>query len=123
MSIEGMWAVYFGDAGGGQVNSGVAVLETGRILGGDSMMAYLGNYVVSGGDVAGEVKIWAYNPHQVVVTAFGRMGTPEGVILNLEGKYDSHAGKMGEITGHLWETSNPQLKIPAKLAKVADLPN
>lgn len=35
MSVEGMWAVYFGDVGGQQVNSGIAVLETGRIFGGE----------------------------------------------------------------------------------------
>jgi hypothetical protein len=35
----------------------------------------------------------------------------------------SGAGNMGEIAGYLWEANNPDLKIPAKLEKVADLPN
>jgi len=120
MSVEGMWAVYFGDFGGQQVNSGVAVMETGRVFGGDSMMAYLGSYQVNGGKLTGEIKVWAFNPHQVVTTAFGKLGTPEGSMVRLEGDFD---GSGNEITGLLWETDSPQLKIPAKLVKVAELPN
>ncbi len=120
MSVEGMWAVYFNDASGKQINSGIAVLETGRIFGGDSMMAYLGNYVLSGSKIVGNLKIWAYNPHQFVTTAFGNMGTPQGDNLTLEGIHDN---VKGEMTGHLWVTKSPSLKISARLVKVAELPN
>lgn len=119
MSIEGMWAVYFGDVAGVQVNSGIAVFETGRIFGGDSMMAYLGNYSVNNSSVAGELRVWAYNPHQQVVTAFGKRGTTAGDDLSLEGQLDAGTGN---IVGQLWETKNPDSKIPATLIKVSDLP-
>ncbi len=119
MNVEGMWAAYFGDADGAQINSGIAVLETERIFGGDSLMAYHGHYSMGGGVLKGELRIWANNPHIEVQTAFGNTGTPEGSIVQLEGLVDLAAG---EITGQLWEKANPDLKIPAYLRKVAELP-
>jgi hypothetical protein len=118
MSLEGMWAVYFGDVAGPHVNSGVAVFETGRIFGGDSMMAYLGSYEATNNGITGSVKIWAYNPHIVVTTAFGKTGTPEGETLNFDATYDAE----GNLVGSFAEQANPNLKIPAKLIKVAELP-
>src|SRR5215207_8497927 len=74
MNIEGMWAAYFGDVGGEQLNSGVVVLETERLFGGDSMIAYLGSYTASGASVTATFDTWAYNPTIVVQTAFGDVG-------------------------------------------------
>ncbi|WP_294124086.1 GrlR family regulatory protein [Sphingomonas sp.] len=119
MSIEGMWAAYFGDFAGQQVNSGIAVLETGRIFGGDSMMAYLGQYEVNDGVISGEIKIWSFNPHLEVVTAFGKIGTPEGSVVGLQGNINA---AKDQIDGHLWEKANTALKIPTQLKKVAELP-
>lgn len=113
-----MWAVYFGDVDGAQVNSGIAVFETGRVFGGDSLMAYLGKYVVADGVVTGEFRSWAYNPHQVVMTAFGKQGTAAGEMVALEGKLDDG----GNLVGQVWELANPNAKIPVTLIKVAELP-
>ena len=118
MNVEGMWAVYFGDVAGPQVNSGVAVFETGRIFGGDSMMAYLGTYQVSSAGISGSAKIWAYNPHQAVTTAFGKMGTAEGVTLT----FSATENEDGSLTGTFAEENNSSITIPANLIKVAELP-
>jgi hypothetical protein len=118
MNIEGMWAAYFGDVGNNQVNSGVAVLEAGRLFGGDSMMAYLGNYRFKNDQVAAEFRVWAYNPYLQVTTAFGKTGTPDGSRVILEGKLNSDMS----IDGRLFEIENPSAKIPIKLVKVSDLP-
>jgi hypothetical protein len=114
-----MWAVYFGDLGSQQVNSGVAVLETGRVFGGDSMMAYLGTYAIRNGEISSELRVWAYNPNQIVTTAFGKMGTPEGSTVALSGKFNAAQDQMD---GFIWEVANPTAKIPAQLKKVAELP-
>lgn len=117
MSLEGMWAVYFGDVDGEQVNSGIAVLETGRIFGGDSLMAYLGSYEPTKGGVTGKARIWAFNQTLEVQTAFGKMGTPEGEHITLNANFND----AGELVGSLSEDSNPSVLIPAKLIKVAEL--
>jgi hypothetical protein len=121
MSLEGMWAAYFGDVGGGQVNSGIAVLETGRVFGGDSYIAYLGNYEIHGNAVTAAFRTWAYNPTIVVTTAFGEVG-PAPTDVRLEGEFDTNAGQMGEITGQVWRTANPAVKLQARLVKIENLP-
>lgn len=120
MSVEGMWAVYFGDVDGPGVNSGIAVFETNRIFGGDSLMAYLGTFEVGGGQLKAEARVWAYNPHIEVQTAFGKPGTPQGELVRFEGK----VGQDGqEITGQMWELPNEAVRLPIFLRKLADLPN
>jgi len=100
------------------VNSGIAVFETGRIFGGDSIMAYLGSYEANGGGASGTVKIWGYNPHQVGVTAFGTIATPEGVTLTFEATRNDD----GTLTGYFAPQGDPSQRIEAQLVKVAELP-
>ena len=57
--IEAMWTVSFSTPQG-TFGSGVAVFETGRIFGGDSMYFYLGSYTVSGSDVMGKALVQHY---------------------------------------------------------------
>lgn len=122
MSVEGMWAVYFGDVVGGGTNSGIAILETGRVFGGDSFIAYLGRFEVSGNRVTAKIMTWAYNNSTVVQTAFGRVG-PAPTEVTLEGEFNRDNGKMGTILGWLWESANPGTKLTAKLVKIENLPN
>lgn len=46
MSIEALWSVTFVSTSGQQLSggNGVVVLETGRVLGGDSAFTYVGRY-------------------------------------------------------------------------------
>ena len=65
--IEALYVVEFGDVAiGGQTysywNSGVAVLETNRIFGGDSGHYYLGNYTIKDSQFEATVKIVKRNP-------------------------------------------------------------
>lgn len=63
MSIEGMWCFISGEVGAPVMESGgVVILDTQRIYGGDSAMAYLGRYDLDGGTIRGEVVSWGYNP-------------------------------------------------------------
>lgn len=118
MNIEGMWAAYFGDVGNSQVNSGIAVLQAGRIFGGDSMMAYLGEYTLSNDQIVAEFKVWAYNPYIQVLTAFGKTGTSDGSRVILRGRLNPNMS----VDGQLFEIENPSAKIPIRLVKVSDLP-
>ncbi|WP_155263724.1 hypothetical protein [Sphingomonas segetis] len=122
MSVEGMWAVYFGDVHGNEgANSGIVVLETERLFGGDSFIAYLGTYEAGGGAVSADFKTWAYNPTIVVQTAFGDVG-PEPTMCRLEGAHDPNGGQMGTITGQVWRVAHPEVKLPVHMMKVAELP-
>jgi len=53
MTIEALWAVNFSTQLGFS-GSGVAVFETGRIFGGDSLYYYIGDYVLNGDTVRGK---------------------------------------------------------------------
>ena len=120
MSVEGMWAIYFGDVAGGQVNSGIIVLETERLFGGDSLMAYRGNYTVSNGHVQGTGQVWAYNPTVQAITAFGQPN-PEPQEVRLEGDLQPESDPL-VIEGLIWRTSAPGIQLPARLVKICDLP-
>jgi hypothetical protein len=64
MSVEALWSVKFGHAGGGEMlhrNGGIVVLETDRILGGDTWFSYIGVYSTTGDQVLGKIKIKRHN--------------------------------------------------------------
>lgn len=64
-SIEAMWTVRFRGPGGavGDLNGGVAIIESGRLMGGDSGYAYIGPIKVSGESVTGTLKIIRHDPN------------------------------------------------------------
>lgn len=121
MSAEGMWAIYFGDVDNQQVNSGVMVLETGRIFGGDSFMAYKGAYEAGNGAIKGSAEVWAYNPTLEVVSAFGEVGPAPSTVF-LEGSMGKDGDGTHVINGQVWQRQNPDMKLPARLVKISDLP-
>lgn len=120
MTIEGMWGLLTAsyddpntlDAGG------IIILETGRLLGGDSAIAFLGDYhVESGSTVTGKVKTWQYNPQAGhVETVFGMAGTA-GTVVEFSGTLGD-----GEITGKLWPSGMAQLPLNFVMRKFSDLP-
>ena len=68
--LEALYVVEFGDiAGLGYRNGGVAVLETGKIFGGDSGYYYIGDYSSFGDLFEASVRITKHNPQWV--NAFG----------------------------------------------------
>ena len=68
-SIEALWTVAFGtgETPNEMVSAGVLVLETGRVLGGDSAYAYVGSFQVDRGDVSGTLRIIRHNPDPAFV--------------------------------------------------------
>jgi hypothetical protein len=64
MSVEGMWALQSDqhNAPGQLVAGSIIILETGRVFGGDSMMAFSGTYEVQGSQLVAKVKSWRWNP-------------------------------------------------------------
>ncbi len=93
--IEGLWSVTFSTPQGAE-GSGVAVLETERIFGGDSLYYYLGHYKVTGGIVQGTVEVihYAGPPWNV-------FGPLEQITLNFSGTLQegSMSAKASDPTG------------------------
>jgi hypothetical protein len=54
--IEALWAVSFGTQGG-QFGSGVAIFENGHIFGGEGQYYYLGDYLITGTTIKGNVQV------------------------------------------------------------------
>jgi hypothetical protein len=92
MSVEGMWALQSDqhNAPGQLVAGSIIILESGKIFGGDSMMAFLGSYTVDANDISGNVRAWRWNPsyagqHNV----FGIDPGPAGVQVTFSGTRES----------------------------------
>ena len=117
MSVEGMWALFSSDnAAPNDVASSIVVLESGRVFGGDSAIAILGNYTVDRGIVEAAVRTWSYNPtHDQVVNVFG--STVEYKETRFRGTIQGD-----EISGFIWEVAQPHQRLITLLKKVADLP-
>ena len=91
---------------------GVAILETGRILGGDSSFVYVGTYEVKNGLLTAKVK--CTNDRNLMQSIFGDI---REFNLHLEGKpeYEKFI-----LQGYMIE--NPSMKIGVKLTRRAELP-
>jgi len=91
---------------------GVVVLETGKILGGDSSFVFVGSYKTENGIVCADVK--CTNDRNMLQSIFGDI---KEFNLHLEGKPDL---KEFTLRGHMIE--NPAMKIAVKLTRRAELP-
>lgn len=111
--IEALWSVEFGSSVGG-FGSGVAVFETGRVLGGDSAYLYVGNYKTANGVVHSEIQVTKYNDLCGMQSVFGPLKS-----FNL--KVSGNVVPMEMVfTGVVVE--QPQLKITIKAVRRAELP-
>ena len=109
--IEALWSVLFASNHQG-FGAGVAVFETGRILGGDSGYTYIGSYEVKNGVMTAEVVISKY-----MAAGTSVFGDLQQFTLRLEGvpKYDAF-----EVLGYVAE--QPASKIVIQLTRRAELP-
>jgi len=109
--IEALWSVEFISNLQG-AGAGVAVFETGRVLGGDAGFTYIGTYQANGGTLKAEVVVSKYN-----ATGFSVFGDLQKFTLRLEGvpKHDTF-----DVQGYVVE--NPNLKIVIRLTRRAELP-
>jgi hypothetical protein len=102
MDVEGLYVVHFGVPG--FYGSGVVVLETERLFGGDGMYYYVGDYKVDGGRIAGKAMIALHTPILNWATIFGDSATRFDVVL------DGVIGK-GTIIGHMTRAGFPAVPI------------
>jgi hypothetical protein len=64
VSVEAVWTVRFGSSQAleADLNGGVAIIESGRIFGGDSGYAYIGDLEVAAQTVKGKLRILRHDP-------------------------------------------------------------
>jgi hypothetical protein len=111
--LEALWSVEFvSNSQGVGVGAGVAVIENGKVLGGDAQYFYVGECKVENGTVYATVKVTHYfgQPHSV-------FGTAKQFTLSLSGK---PAQTTFDMSGNVIE--NPQLKILIRFSRRAELP-
>jgi T3SS negative regulator,GrlR len=114
--IEALYVVEFGDfATGGRTmeNGGVAVLETNRVLGGDSGYYYVGTYTFKDGRIEATVKIVKHN--LAWRNAFGDAAT--SFTVKIQGMISN-----GIMNGQMERTDRPGLRLPIRLTWKEDLP-
>lgn len=119
MSVEGMWKFQSGSLPNPTLLQwgGVVVLESGKVFGGDSVMAYLGTYEVKNGTITAKVRSWSWNYDvRDVQNVFGMEGP-------IDHRVTLHGQVKGEvIEGWLADDGYPMVKLAARLEKMAELP-
>ena len=111
--LEALWSVEF-DSNLATIGAGIAVFETGRVLGGDSAFMYVGSYEVRNETATARIKCTKYSTIGNMQSIFGPLNKFH---LELSGKPDE---KAMTLTGHVVE--NPALKITIKAIRRAELP-
>ena len=109
--IEALYGIEFAS----NVNDGgygVVVLETGRILGGDSSFVFVGSYEIGNSVVSADIK--CTNDRKFLQSIFGDI---DEFNLHLEGipEFDGFI-----LQGHMIE--NPSMRLKVKLTRRAELP-
>ena len=119
-SIEALWAVYFDDAQNsfglipGMVNAGVAVIESGKVFGGDSQFFYVGTVEIDREDIHAKVKVTHFNGPGT--TAFG-FNMTEPFDVEIKGRRTGDV-----IEGEMWPTVHPGMRLKISFDRLADLP-
>ena len=111
--LEAMYGIEFTS----NVNNsgyGIAILETGKVLGGDSSFVFVGNYEIVNHAVKASIK--CTNDRNLLPSIFGDI---KEFNLALEGTPDPQH-KEFTLRGYMLE--NPSMKIGVKLTRRAELP-
>lgn len=110
--VEALWSVEF-KSNLQMIGSGIVVLETGRIFGGDSAMIYIGNYKIAGNTIQARIRVqrYAHAPGMSSVTGI------DDYELELSGKTDQ---KNIVLQGHVVGAPNIQMVVSA--VRRAELP-
>lgn len=109
--IEALWSVEFGSNVQMQ-GAGVAVFETGRILGGDAGYYYVGSYKIKDSAITADIKVVNYRGQSTSI--FGPI--PE-FNLSVSGTVRNPTF---EVEGQMVE--NPAMRIRIRLTRRAELP-
>lgn len=110
--LEALWSVEF-QSSFGMHGNGVVVFETGRILGGDSAMIYVGSFRVENGSIHSDVNVkkYAHSPGMTSVVGLDNFN------LKLTGKPDQNNMV---LSGYVVE--DPSRKITIRAVRRAELP-
>ncbi|WP_374648717.1 hypothetical protein [Rhizorhabdus sp.] len=119
MSVEGMWMFRSASVENPNLllDGGIIVLETGRVFGGDSSIAYRGSYDVSGGQLLAEVRTWTWNEALGVANVWGMTGKIDQVVM-FEGQPDTNRDV---IAGYIYPKGMPGERLAALLQKICNL--
>lgn len=109
--LEALWSVEFQSNVHG-FGAGVAVIETGRILGGDGQFIYVGSYKVTNDTIHADLTITHYAGPMISV-----FGQAKQFGLSLSGQ---PAQNKFTMQGHV--AGQPNLKIGIQLTRRAELP-
>lgn len=118
MSVEALWWFETPDMQGEDRPTGVVVLETGRVFGGDSALAMTGHYEVNGNRVTGEARSFQYRPDVIARNVFG-METPIDYRFGFDLTLSDDNQRMA---GEIWLVEDPEVRLPTNLTRMADLP-
>ena len=100
--IEALWSIEF-QSNLGLLGSGVAVFETGRVLGGDSAFMYAGSYEISNGIINSKIKVTKYSDTSNMQSVMGQLNVFN---LNLSGNVDASSIV---LTGNMVENQDIQI--------------
>lgn len=118
MSIEALWSVTFVSTSGQLLNAGngVVVLETGRVLGGDSAFTYIGSYTFNPKteQIDAEIRVRKYGQTDMQ-SVFGPMSDFHLVLSSTANTHNAI-----RFEGHVKE--QPSLKIVIAAQRQAELP-
>lgn len=110
--IEALWSVEF-TSNNNFVGAGIVVFETGRVLGGDSMMTYIGNYEISKGIVSATIAVKQYSSLSNMTSVVGL----NQFTLSVQGNI---AQQNMTLTGYVIEDNSKTILI--KATRRAELP-
>jgi hypothetical protein len=113
MNIEGLWRYRI--EAEGEIVRGVAVLETGRIFGGDSGVSILGTYTITGEQLVGEAETIPQDDEVEVYNIFGGPITDRFVQFALERHGD-------RLVGGIALRGRADAALPLTLSFVRELP-
>lgn len=120
MSVEGMWALLSGDFKNAEFAGGVIVLETNRLFGGDSALAYVGTYEIDGDHMLAKVERWKYNLNYEGTDVWGDRSHNLPAV-TFEGKRQLE-GDAEVIIGKIWRDEIPEPVLDVTMKKMRDLP-
>lgn len=109
--IEAMYGIEFA-SNQNDGGFGIVILETGRILGGDSSFVFVGDYEVVNGSVQARIK--CTNDRKILQSVFGNINEFNLVLDGASGHNEM------TLSGHMVE--NPAMAIAVKLTRRAELP-
>lgn len=120
VSVEGLWCFQTAsvDAPDQFVFGGVVVLESGRVLGGDSAFAFIGDYAVKESQIIAKVRSFQWNGAMGnIENVFGMTGPDIDYVVDLVGSREGD-----HINGYLSPQGIADVRLPIVMLYMSPLP-